>query len=268
MDGRTAQLRETFDAVAERYDRVRPGYPRPTVEDLEYLAALQVGSRVLEIGCGTGQLTVPLARLGTAVTAVELGAALADVARRNMAAYPNVQVVVGAFEEVALAEAAFDLVVAATSFHWIDPATRLRKSARVLRRGGFLAVIDTHHIAGGTDQFFLEVQRHYEKWDPTTPPGLRLQGADAIPVARPDLEEPALFGPALLRRYEWEAEYTTSEYLALLLTYSNHLALPAPQQDGLISGIGSLIDTRFGGIVRKRYLTELRVIPRRTTPCD
>lgn len=268
MDGKTAQLRETFDAVAERYDRVRPGYPRQTVEDLEHLAALQVGSRVLEIGCGTGQLTVPLAQLGPTVTAVELGAALADVARRNVAAYPNVRIIVGAFEEVPLTEHAFDLVVAATSFHWIDPATRLTKSARVLRRGGSLAVIDTHHIAGGTDRFFVDVQRHYEKWDPMTPPGLRLQDADAIPVARPDLEDPQLFEPAVLRRYEWEAEYTTSEYLALLLTYSNHLALPAPQQDGLISGIRSLIDTRFDGIVRKRYLTELRVIPRRTTRSD
>jgi ubiquinone/menaquinone biosynthesis C-methylase UbiE len=268
MDVRTAQLRETFDAVAERYDRVRPGYPRQTVEDLEHLAALRVGGRVLEIGCGTGQLTVPLARLGTTLTAVELGTALADVARRNAAAYPNVQVVVGAFEEVPLADNAFDLVVAATSFHWIDPATRLTKSARVLRPGGSLAVIDTHHIAGGTDQFFVDVQRQYERWDPATPPGLRLQGADAIPVARPDLEDPRLFEPAVLRRYEWEAEYTTSEYLELLLTYSNHLALPAPQQDGLISGIGSLIDTRFGGTVRKRYLTELRVIRRRTTHRD
>jgi ubiquinone/menaquinone biosynthesis C-methylase UbiE len=268
MDGRTTQLRETFDAVAERYDRVRPGYPRRTVKDLEHLAALQVGSRVLEIGCGTGQLTVPLARLGPTVTAVELGAALADVARRNVAAYPNVRIVVGAFEEVRFAEDAFDLVVAATSFHWIDPSTRLTKSARVLRRGGSLAVIDTHHIAGGTEQFFVDVQRHYEKWDPATPPGLRLQGAEAIPVARPDLEDPHLFEPAVLRRYEWEAEYTTSEYLALLLTYSNHLALPAPQQDGLISGIRSLLDARFDGIVKKRYLTELRVIPRRTTHSD
>ena len=82
---RRMALRGTFDEAPELYDRVRPGYPEEAFEDLATLARLRPGSRVLEIGCGTGQATVPLAARGFEVVAVELGAGLAKVARRNLA---------------------------------------------------------------------------------------------------------------------------------------------------------------------------------------
>ena len=47
-------LRETFEEAPERYDLVRPGYPEELFDDLERLAGLRPGSRVLELGCGTG----------------------------------------------------------------------------------------------------------------------------------------------------------------------------------------------------------------------
>ena len=77
------RLRQRFDEAAELYDRARPGYPPELVNDLCQLAEIGAGSRVLEIGPGTGQLTLPLATRGCAIVAVELGAALAAVAQRN-----------------------------------------------------------------------------------------------------------------------------------------------------------------------------------------
>ncbi|KAA9154416.1 methyltransferase domain-containing protein [Amycolatopsis acidicola] len=82
------RLRTTFDEDAEAYDRARPGYPAALFGDLEPL----LGRRVLEIGCGTGQLTVPLARAGHTITAVDLGAGMAAVARRKLAGFPGVEV--------------------------------------------------------------------------------------------------------------------------------------------------------------------------------
>jgi ubiquinone/menaquinone biosynthesis C-methylase UbiE len=55
-------LRASFDDVAERYDRARPGYPAELFDDLAALTGLRAGDRVLEIGPGTGQATLPLAR--------------------------------------------------------------------------------------------------------------------------------------------------------------------------------------------------------------
>lgn len=77
------RLRATFDEAAELYDRGRPGYPEQLFDDLAELARLRPGSRVLEIGCGTGQATAPLAKRGCEVVAVELGAGMAAVARKN-----------------------------------------------------------------------------------------------------------------------------------------------------------------------------------------
>src|SRR5690348_8212499 len=108
-------MRQNFDAGALFYDAARPGYPPALFDDLVALAGLPPGGRILEIGCGTGQATVPLARRGYRILAVELGAQLAAVARRNLAAYPRAEVVVGDFETWPIEAEAFDLAIAATS---------------------------------------------------------------------------------------------------------------------------------------------------------
>ena len=75
--------RHTFDGVADLYERARPGYPEAVFDDLATLARLPAPARILEIGCGTGQATLPLARRGHAITCVELGASLAARAARS-----------------------------------------------------------------------------------------------------------------------------------------------------------------------------------------
>jgi ubiquinone/menaquinone biosynthesis C-methylase UbiE len=130
------RLRTTFDGAALLYDQVRPGYPEELFDDMVALSRLPPGGRVLEIGCGTGQATVPLARRGYRVLCVELGENLATVARRNLLPYSRAEVQTGDFEEYPLQEGAFDLAASATAFHWLDPAVAYPKVARALRPGG------------------------------------------------------------------------------------------------------------------------------------
>jgi SAM-dependent methyltransferase len=255
--------RATFDQVAELYDRARPGYPPALFDDLARLAGVGVGCRVLEIGPGTGQATVPLAERGCRIVAVELGEDLAAVARRNLARFPAVQVVTAAFEDWPLPAEPFDVVVAATAFHWIDPAVRVAKAADALRPGGALATIATHHVAGGDVAFFADAQACYERWDPGTPPGgVALPPAAEVPASSGELDRSGRFGPAVFRRYEWERSYSSAGYLEVLLTYSGHRALQPAAQAGLLDCIAGLIDTGYGGRITKRYLTELRVAHR------
>ncbi|MEV4638672.1 class I SAM-dependent methyltransferase [Actinoplanes sp. NPDC049548] len=251
------KLRQTFNEDAERYDRARPRYPTRMFDDLA-AAGVGPGARVLEIGCGTGQATLPLAERGYRVVAVELGADMAAVARRNLAGFDSVTVVTAAFEDWPLPAVPFDLVLSATAFHWIDPAIRVGKSADALRPGGLLATVSTHHIAGGTDAFFAAAQRCYETWDPATPPGLRLENADAIGEDAAELVASQRFGPAEFHRYEWDQPYSTAEYLDVLMTYSGHRALPDAPRSGLLNCIAGLIDGDHGGHIVKRYMTELR----------
>ena len=80
------------DQVAQLYDRARPGYPAALFDDIIYYAALPAGARILEVGCGTGQATLPLAQRGYAIDCLEPGAQMAAIARANLANFPNVTV--------------------------------------------------------------------------------------------------------------------------------------------------------------------------------
>ncbi|MHC3469977.1 class I SAM-dependent methyltransferase [Streptomyces sp. 7R007] len=250
-------LRHTFNQAAELYDRARPRYPRALVEELAATAGLGPGGSVLEIGPGTGQLTVPLAEFGCRITAVELGPAMAAVARRRLAAFPHVEVVVADFETWPVPAGAFDLVVSATAFHWIDPAVRLTRAADALRPGGRIAIITTEHVAGGSTDFFAEAQRCYERWDPATPPGLVLPDAADVATDLGELAEYDRFGPVTVRRHTQDIAYTTDEYIDVLLTYSGHRALDDTARRGLLMCLRQLMDARHGGRVTKRYLHEL-----------
>ncbi|MFE7573300.1 class I SAM-dependent methyltransferase [Streptomyces sp. NPDC057521] len=264
-DSRRELLRRTFDEDAELYDRARPGYPVALYDDLAELAGARRGSRVLEVGCGTGQATVPLARRGCRITAVEAGPSMAAVARRNLAGAADVEVVTAAFESWPLPAEPYDTVLVVTAFHWIDPAVRVPKAADALRTDGALAVVRTQHVQGGTEEFFLEVQRCYEQFDPATKPGTRPPTTAEVGNAdhAEEVARSGRFGPTVFRRYEHDVTYTTPQYLDVLRTYSGHRALPEPARRGLLDSIAELIDGQYGGRVTKRYLIELGVSRRR-----
>ena len=250
-------LRETFDQDAELYARARPTYPPDLVAQLARAAGLGPGRRVLEVAPGTGQLTVPLAEFGSRVTAVELGPDMAAVARRRLRAFPHVSVEVADFDEWPLPAEPFDLMVCATAWHWLDPDTRVEKAADALAPGGLLGVVVTDHVAGGTTEFFHRSQRCYQRWDPTTPPGLLLKEAAEIPTPSEEFERSPRFENVAVTRYFQEITYTTDAYLDVLLTYSNHRALDAGRREGLLACIRELIDSGYDGRVTKRYLHDL-----------
>lgn len=251
------RLRAGFNNIAELYDRVRPGYPDELFVDLADLTGIGVGSRVLEIGCGTGQASVGLVGLGCRLLAVELGDELARIARQRLATYPA-RVVVADFDRWTPDESGFDVVFAATAFHWLDPATRYRRTAELLARHGFLVVVNTTHIAGGTKEFFEDVQSCYRKFDPASATINGPEPAHEIPlIDHPGVAE--YYQQPIHHRYEWNRDYTTAEYLDLLRSYSATFRWSRPTQEGLLRSIGWLIDGRYGGHVTKRYLTEMRV---------
>jgi hypothetical protein len=167
--------------------------------------------------------------------------------------------VVSAFEDWTPPDSRVDAVVAFTAWHWVDPAVRGKKAAAVLRPGGTLATITTEHVLGGTVPFFAQAQACYERWDPATPPGLRLERSEDVPAFEDEVDADPSFEAALRRRHHQDVTYTTAEYLDVLRTYSGHRALDDERRRGLLSCIADLIDREYGGTITKRYLYELRV---------
>jgi ubiquinone/menaquinone biosynthesis C-methylase UbiE len=250
--------RECFDEVANLYDNARPGYPADLVRDLIELAAVGPGRRVLEIGCGTGQLTVSLAQGGASLVAVELGAKLAAIARQKLSSFAEVEVCNADFDGWPLPAEPFDLVVAATAFHWLNPATRVEKCARALRPGGMLAIIDTHWgIGSSRDAFSQEGQACYARWDPSHQPGFVLPTLSDLPEARDDLAASASFEQAQLRRYSVERQHSAEAYRDLLRTFSDVRSLSEENRLGFLSCMQDLINSRFEGCITRHDVYDL-----------
>src|SRR5262245_17855886 len=114
-------FRTGFDQVAAEYDAIRPGYPEPLIEDIISMSNLPADGLILEVGCGTGQATIPFAQRGYHMTCLDIGAALAALAAQNCRAYPEVQIQVASFETWEGNPDTFDLIISATAFHWIPP---------------------------------------------------------------------------------------------------------------------------------------------------
>lgn len=262
-----SQLRTTFDGAALLYDEVRPGYPEELFDDVVALSGIPLGGRVLEIGCGTGQATNPLARRGYSVLCVELGEDLAAVARHNLASYPRVEVRTGDFETYPLLEAAFDLAVSATAFHWLDPAVAYPKVARALRPGGIIALFWNEHVySGASEGFFEAVQEVYEREAPEIVKPDDHKGMphpENLPDRTAEIETSGLFAGVVRRDYRWDEPYDAEGYLGVLSTYSGHISLDQDTRERLFRGISELIEGEYDGRIVKGYVTTLYLAHRK-----
>ncbi|MBI2051597.1 class I SAM-dependent methyltransferase [Candidatus Roizmanbacteria bacterium] len=256
--------RDTFNQVARLYDEVRPGYSSQLYKDLLAYTNLTKKAKLLEIGCGTGQATLPLAKEGFDILCLEKGSALANVAKEKLHPYKNVRIIATSFEEYELQKNYFDLVFAATSFHWIDPDIKYKKSSRVLKTGGTLAVFWNKHIKNDNwpdDKFFEEVQTIYQKFAP-----------ELVNLSNPMDEErnsnkkavsTGLFTEPMSYRYLWTEIYSAEKYIKLLNTYSDHLTLEHEQRMKLYDSIRALINLKFNGKITKHYETILNLVKSR-----
>jgi SAM-dependent methyltransferase len=251
-------LRQTFDQVALLYNEIRPRYLDALFSALIKVTGLTPKAKLLEIGPGTGQATKPLAALGYDITGVELGTSLADVARRELRQYPNVRIVSAAFEEIELPAGTFDLVFAATSFHWIKPELRFSKPHQILKYHGYLAIIHTHYISDEKgDVFFETSQPIYDRYDFTDKdrkPSLPKAGE----VKPPEMDE-GLFHLTHFQGFPVVITYSAREFSKLLNTYSNHLASSKEVRDNFLREIEDLINEKFNGSIDRHFLMTLTV---------
>jgi SAM-dependent methyltransferase len=259
------QLRRTFETAAEIYQQARPGYPAELFAELVRLTGLVPGDRLLEIGCATGQATAPLAGRGFLITCVETGPRLAQLARRNLAAFAGVDVVEADFETWRPPPGAgYDLVFAATAWHWIDPAVRYQRAWDLLRAGGHLAFWSALHVfpADG-DPFFREIQDVYDEIGEGLPAGASWPRPGELPDSRAEIESSGLFDGVTVRQFDWEVRYTAAEYIRLLETFSGHIAMAPWQRDRLYGEITRRLAGRPEARLRRHWGAALHVARKR-----
>jgi SAM-dependent methyltransferase len=261
MKDERSHLRTTFDTVAPLYDQVRPGYPEAMYDDVVSLSGITPQARILEIGCGTGQATVPFARRGYRMLCIELGEKLAAIAKQKLAMYPQVEVHRGAFEDWEVEKNAFDLVISATAFHWLNPAIAYPKIVQALSPGGAIALFWNIHVHSDKSLGFFEaVQELYRQLAPELVKDDKpLPRENEVPIKASEIEQTGLVDKVMYRSYRWDASYDSATYINLLNTYSDHLNLNSTTRARFFNAITDLIDTKFNGRITKGYLTTLYV---------
>jgi SAM-dependent methyltransferase len=250
---RRERRRRSFDGCAALYERARPGYPPRLFDDLVRLAGLRRGARVLEIGPGPGTATLPLARRGFRILAVELSPAMARRCRRNLRRFPAVRVLNLPFEDWPVQAGAFDLVVAATAFHWLNPRLGYCRAAAALRPGGWFALVwnARQPVAGRLGRELRAVYRELglEAWGRARPGrGIRRR-VDSV-------RRSGRFGRVRVRRYPWTRTYTVAEHLDLLRTMSDHAIMDGGVRRRLFRRLRQVLD-RHGGTCVHRHLAVL-----------
>jgi SAM-dependent methyltransferase len=247
-----------FDEIATRYERSRPGYPARVMEFVAATAGLGPGAAVLEAGCGTGQLTEGLARPGIQLTAIDVGPAMVAAARQRLAG-AEVQFRVTTFEELEAADASFDLVVSGAAFHWIDPEVAFSKSARLLRPGGWLALLGTEEsyddpLGAALDGLWVTHGDTGGAWDrrPSDPETIAATG---------------LFGPAASLDEAAPAVLAAADVVALESTRATFLSWPPATQHRFTAELRRLLElTPEVHLTRRTSVTMAPVAPPAADP--
>ncbi|MFJ4856151.1 class I SAM-dependent methyltransferase [Streptomyces sp. NPDC088730] len=247
---RARRIAESFGVDAQRYDTARPGYPDALVARI---VAGSPGREVLDIGCGTGIAARQFEAAGCAVLGVEPDARMADVARAR-----GLPVEVAAFEAWEPAGRRFDTVIAAQSWHWVDPVAGAAKAARVLRPGGRLAIF------GHAYEPPAEVAEPFAAACRRVVPDSPFNG---MPARRPlDLYRAAYaksagtirgtgqFDEPEQWRFDWRQSYTRGQWLDLLPTTGGLTRLRPDPLAEVLDAVGEAIDS-LGGHFTMEYTT-------------
>jgi SAM-dependent methyltransferase len=234
---------ESFGAIAELYDRVRPSYPDALLDTL-----LAGDPRLaLDIGCGTGIVAALLQRRGCKVLGVEIDERMAAVARAR-----GIEVEIDPFETWDPRGRTFALAVSGQAWHWIDPVAGAQKAAAVLEDGGRLGLFWNF----GSPP--LELTELFVPIYARLAPGVEsysvlLGGQDArADTAVDGIAASQRFEPADVNTYAWSRTHDTQQWLEILQTHSDHQALAPAQLKQLLAEVGAAVDS-IGGSFEMPY---------------
>ncbi len=251
VDGKTI-----FNEDARLYARARPGYPEEIIEEVIAYSGILKGGRILEIGCGPGQATYPFARRGYRMLCVEPGPNMVEVNRERTHGC-SVEYAVSSFEDWPVEERAFDMALAASSFHWIPEEIGFPKVAQALKDHGAFALLRNKHPRPYSAIFnkMTEAYRvHSPELAATESEDDAQRFENGILDFTKKIEDTGLFEDVTTKRLAWSKEFTAQGYVDLMNTYSGHRALPEDRKQALYADICRIIEENGGTVVRG-YLT-------------
>jgi SAM-dependent methyltransferase len=244
-----------FANAADIYAAARPDYPERVYDILRERCGLAASSRIVEIGAGTGQATKRFLGSGAHVVAVEPTEAFAEQLRSTAMTTERLEVVVAAFEDADLPTASFDLVAAATSFHWLDPDRALPKIHSILRPGGAIGFWWNVFGDPGLADAFHDATEPLLR-DLASGPSEASRGPFAldVPARAAELTRHG-FHDIDHDVIAWTLVLGASEARQLYATFSKIARLPDAERARILDEIERIALVEFDGRVERRMLT-------------
>lgn len=248
---------KTFDSAALDYDKSRPAYIKEIYEDILHYKPINSDSNILEIGVGTGKASQPILNTQCHFIGIEPGEQLADLARNRYKAYKNFSLFNQTFQDFASTDKSFDLIYAATAFHWLPEAYGYNRVFNLLKPGGAFARFAYH---AGHDQGRIaltdEIQKLYQKYMRSENQPAEFSNSDAQKLA----EKALAYGFVDIKHmlYHTTKDFTADEYITLLRTYPDHMKIEAADRKKLFEGIHSAVNN-YGGIMTVYYTMDLEL---------
>lgn len=234
------RLRRSFAEDAEQYHRARPHYPAELVSAV--VSGVRAAPRVLEIGCGSGHATRAFAHGASEYVAVDLSASLVAIAERELGGCAHLRFVVGAFEDVVLPKGRFDLIVAAQSFHWLEPVAALAKAHELLVDGGRIALF-WRFVRFDGSEFLREARdvilRHaasFEQWPDSSDARFESHRAEWTHA----LDETGFFTPVRASSFDGSLAHSRATFLDWVGSLSWFRILSEPGKQSLLSELHAL----------------------------
>lgn len=254
--------RRAFGHDPEGYLHARPGYPQGLYQILIERCGLTAGAHTLEIGPGPGLATRRLIELGASpLTLVEPDPRLARFLHDELAPLSAaLDIRNAAFEDVVLPEAAYDLAVSASAFHWIEEAQGLEKIARLLRPGGWWAMWWNTFGSFSEDDEFHQATRFLLKGierSPAVGSNVRPQHALDVESRIGALRSIPTFRDISHEILRWKIVYNARQLRALYATFSPIALLPVEERTRILDGIESVALRDFGDQVERWIQTPL-----------
>jgi len=241
-------LRRTFDEDERNYEQIRPGYEDALYDAVFSYSGIGVESETLEIGIGTGQATLPFLNRGCRVTAVELGEKLAAFSRKKFADFERFALRHGDFMEVPLEAEQYDLVYAATAFHWLPPEAH-GKVWDLLKPGGTVALFWNRPFVNKLDDPSNAASRKvYDIHRPGERPRKTPWSMEDCEPRRQELLR-AGFSDVEVHLFHRIRSLSTEQYIALINTYSDHRALPQETRQAFEQDMRKALE-QVGGTIR------------------
>ncbi len=239
----------TFDTVADTYEKLRPGYVDELYQTVFDYAPINNISRVVEIGIGGGQATLPFLKTGCELTAIDYGENFCELCRKKFKEYPNFSAVSGKFEDVEL-NGEYDLIYSASAFHWIPEEIGYKKVYDMLKDGGVFARFANHPyrdkcnpaLPEEIDQLYAEYYYKYYNKEPEKP----VEYSEEQACSRAKIAEKYGFTDIQYKLFYRTRTFSAKEYTMLLGTYSDHIAIEEKIRTEFFSKIADAIN-RHGG---------------------